>query len=82
MGGPLSSARLAGSPPAAESVPAHTVLSFIPCDATASGAETAQVQLDRGAVVLSLCGHHFAVYELILLSAGWRITSDTRSQLS
>jgi len=74
-------ARLTGSPgPAMERV--HHASSWVPCDATASKAEFAQVHLARGQATLSLCGHHFGRYELVLLGAGWRITSDTRSQLA
>ena len=51
------------------------------CDATASGAEDAQVRLARGRDVLDFCAHHFSVYELDLAAAGWRVTHDNRGQL-
>ncbi len=49
-----------------------------PCDATASGAEDAQVRLARGLFVLDLCSHHLAEHELDLVAAGWHITHDNR----
>jgi len=51
------------------------------CDATASGAEDAQVRLVRGRAILDFCSHHFAVHELDLAAAGWRVTHDNRGQL-
>jgi hypothetical protein len=72
-------ARLAASapPPAIEMIPAAVL--NIPCDATASGVEAAQVELAKDAFVLSLCGHHFAQHELALAASGWRVTHDIRS---
>jgi hypothetical protein len=74
-------ARLASSPgPAMERVHrAGTPL--IPCDATASKAEFAQVHLTRGKATLALCGHHFSQHETVLLAAGWQVTSDSRGTL-
>lgn len=74
-------ARLAGSPgPAIERVHRSAPPPVL-CDATASKAEYAQVHLARGQAVLSLCGHHYGQHETALLAAGWKIVSDTRSQL-
>ena len=58
------------------------VIIVVPCDATASGAELAQVQLARDKLILALCAHHYGQYEQVLLSAGWRVISDTRGSLS
>ena len=51
------------------------------CDATASGAEDAQVRLAKGVSVLDLCAHHLGVHGLDLLAAGWSITHDNRGAL-
>lgn len=75
-------ARLARSPgPAIERV-RHSSLSLVPCDASASTIEIAQVHLARGKATLSLCGHHFSQHEAALRGAGWQITSDTRGRLA
>ena len=74
------SAKLAGKGPAAEQVPAGLWVLLAPCDATASGAEDAQVQLAKGRLELSLCSHHYQELELILAAAGWRITRDNRGR--
>jgi len=78
-GGRIIFARLAGPGPAAESVSSGPLA---PCDATATGSEDAQVRLTRGRAELFLCGHHFHVYELVLLAEGWRITQDNRRFLA
>lgn len=75
-------ARLARSPgPAIERVH-HSGLVLVPCDASASTIEIAQVHLARDKATLSLCGHHFGQHETALLAAGWKVTSDTRGQLT
>ena len=51
------------------------------CDATASGAEDAQVRLARGKVVLDLCSHHFRELEFVLAVSGWQVTHDNRGRL-
>jgi hypothetical protein len=74
-------ARLSGSQPAAEALPPAPRPRMVPCDATASGSEDAQVGLRRGPLTLSLCSHHANKYELVLLAAGWRIVIDNRGAL-
>ena len=71
-------AKLAGKGPAPEQVPARLWIPLGPCDATASGSEDAQVRLEKGRSVLSLCAHHASLYELVLIAAGWRVTQDNR----
>jgi len=74
--------RLAVPGPAEEEIPPGSHGSRLAsCDATASGAEDAQVRLARGRAVLDLCTHHLDVYGLELLANGWRVTHDNRGTL-
>ncbi len=76
-------ARLADrGPPAAETILPVLQNPLGSCDATASGAEDAQVGLTRGLAELSLCGHHFTLYESKLHAAGWQVIYDHRSELA
>lgn len=75
-------AKLAGKGPAAEQLPPGIWVPLGSCDATASGAEEAQVSLSRGLATLALCAHHFCGLELALASTGWRIVRDNRGLLS
>jgi hypothetical protein len=74
-------ARLAGQGPAAEMIPAGLRVPLAPCDATASGAEDAQVRLAKGSAELFLCAHHFGELEFALAVSGWRVTHDNRDRL-
>lgn len=75
-------ARLAGNGPEAEQLPAAGLrILLAPCDATASGAEDAQVRLVRELSELAFCGHHYGELALALLAAGWRVTHDNRGSL-
>jgi hypothetical protein len=76
-------AKLTGKGPAPEQIPPGGLwIPLGPCDATASGAEDAQVCLSRGrAEELALCAHHFCELEFILAIAGWRVTRDYRGLL-
>lgn len=73
-------AKLAGKGPAAEQVPPGLWIPLAQCDATASGAEDAQVQLAKGRSELALCAHHYQELEFVLATAGWRITRDNRGR--
>jgi hypothetical protein len=73
-------AKLTGKGPAAEQVPSGLWIPLAPCDATASGAEDAQVHLVRGRLELSLCSHHYSELEFALIVAGWRVVHDNRGR--
>jgi hypothetical protein len=73
-------ARLAGQGPAAEQLPRGPRLPLAPCDATASGAEDAQVRLAKGSRELLLCGHHYAGLASALAGSGWQVTHDNRGR--
>ena len=80
-------ARLAGEPPAAESITPGPAFPLGPCDVTASGAEDAQVRLIRDVSglpfrELCFCGHHADRYGLALIANGWILTHDYRSGLA
>lgn len=75
-------ARLAGQGPTGEQVMASLWFPAVPCDATASGAEDAQVRLTRGLDELAFCAHHASIYELALAAKGWQITHDNRARLA
>lgn len=68
--------------PAAGQVPSRLIIPLPPCDATASGAEDAQVRLARGLRELTLCSHHYGEHALALIAAGWHVTNDNRALLS
>ena len=72
-------------PPAEPALPGITV-PLGSCDATASGAEEAQVRLMRkrpgGLAELTLCAHHTERYWLVLIANGWVITRDQRGSLA
>ena len=78
----MATARLAGEPPAAESIKAGVIVPLGPCDATASGAEDAQVRLVRERAESCRCGHHYQGMEYMLAAAGWRVTHDNRGRLA
>ena len=74
-------ARLAPDGKPATAQPASSFwLPLGPCDATASGAEDAQVRLTRGLDELALWAHHYAGLETALSAAGWVISHDNRAQ--
>lgn len=80
-------ARLAGEPPAAESITPGPAFPLGPCDVTASGAEDAQVRLIRDVSglpfrELCFCGHHANELALGLIANGWILTHDYRSGLA
>ncbi len=81
MGTSPGVARLApDGEPAAERIPAGRLSTLGSCDATASGAEDAQVRLIRELAELHLCSHHGSLYEADLLANGWRIVQDNRGR--
>jgi hypothetical protein len=74
-------ARLSGPQPAAEAIPLTVRPRVIPCDATASGAEDAQVGLRLGPLALFFCAHHYREFEIVLVASGWRVVIDNRGAL-
>jgi len=64
--------------PVAEHIYPGALPGYVSCDADAPGAESAQVQVAKGKLVLSFCAHHFRRHELDLAAAGWVITNDSR----
>ena len=83
MGTSPGVARLApDGEPAAERIPAGRLSTLGSCDATASGAEDAQVRLIRELAELHLCSHHFGELALALIAGGWVIAQDNRGKLA
>ena len=73
-------ARLYGKEPAVEPAAERILpgMRFPACDATASGAEDAQVRMAKGHLELAFCGHHADLHEIALAISGWRVTHDNR----